>query len=79
MGDGRGELDVPHAFAPDLGGYDFDSALFADYAAVLHALVFAAVALVILRGAEDLGAEKAVALGFESPVVDGLRLLDFAV
>src|SRR5262249_4717858 len=63
----------------DLGLDDLDAALLADHAAVLHALVLAAVALVVLDRAEDLGAEQAVALGLERPVVDGLGLLDLAV
>jgi hypothetical protein len=46
---------------------------------VLEALVLAAQALVVLDRAEDLGAEQAIALRLEGAVVDGLRLLDFAV
>src|SRR5207342_3397637 len=46
---------------------------------VLHALVLAAQALVVLDRPEDAGAEQAVALGLEGTVVDGLRLLDLAV
>src|SRR6185369_10659978 len=53
-------------------------ALFADDALVLHALVLAAQALVVLHRTEDAGAEQAVALGLEGPVVDRLRLLDLA-
>ena len=58
---------------------DLDAALLADDAAVLHALVLAAVALVVLHRAEDLRAEQAVALRLERAVVDGLGLLDLAV
>src|SRR5690606_18729793 len=47
-------------------------------ATVLHALVLAAQALVVLHRPEDGGAEQAVALGLEGAVVDGLGLLDFA-
>ena len=79
MGDGRGQFDMAHAFAAHLGGNDFNAALFADDAAVLHAFVLAAVAFVVLHRAEDLRAEQAVAFGLERTVVDGLRLLDFAV
>ena len=79
MGHGRGKFDMPHAFATHLGSDDFDAALFADDAAVLHALVLAAVALVVLHGTEDLRAEQTVAFGLERAVVDGFRLLDFAV
>jgi hypothetical protein len=45
---------------------------------VLHALVLAAIALVILDGPEDLGAEETIAFRLEGPVVDRLGLLDFA-
>src|SRR5687767_4131911 len=69
---------MAHALAAHLGLRDFDAALLADHAAVLQALVLAAQALVVLDRAEDLGAEETVALGLEGPVVDGLRLLDFA-
>ena len=77
--DRRGEVDVAHALAADLRLDDLDAALLADDAAVLHALVLAADALVVLHRAEDLGAEEAVPLRLEGPVVDGLRLLDLAV
>ena len=79
VGDRTGEFDVAHALAPDLGLDDLDAAFFAHHAAVPHALVLAAVALVVLGRPEDFGAEQAVAFGFERPVVDGLRLLDLAV
>src|SRR4029453_5263029 len=72
-------LDVAHPLAANLGERDLDAALLADDAAVLQALVLAAQALVVLDRAEDLRAEEAVALGLERPVVDRLRLLDFAV
>src|ERR1700710_2771742 len=70
---------MAHALAPDPAQRHFDRALFADDALVLHALVLAAQALVILDRPEDAGAEQAVALGLEGAVVDGLRLLDLAV
>ena len=79
MRDRARQLDVAHALAAHLGQRDFDAALLADHAAVLEALVLAAQALVVLDRAEDLGAEQAVALRLEGAVVDGLRLLDFAV
>jgi hypothetical protein len=75
---GRGQVDVAHALAAHLGLRDFDAALLADHAAVLQALVLAAQALVVLDRAEDLGAEQAVALRLEGPVVDRFRLLHFA-
>lgn len=77
--DRRGQVDVTHALATHLGQGDFGAALFADHATVLHALVLAAQALVVLDRSEDGGAEQAVTLGLEGPVVDGFGLLHFAV
>src|SRR4030095_372159 len=75
---GSSQVDVTHAVTTHLLLRDFDTALLADDAAVLQALVLAAQALVVLDRAEDLGAEETVALGLERPVVDRLRLLCFA-
>src|SRR5690606_26100645 len=71
--------DVAHALAAHFGQGDFDAALFADDAAMLQALVFAAQAFVILDRAKNLGAKQAVAFRLERTIVDGFRLLDFAV
>src|SRR3569623_2645546 len=79
MGDGSGELDVAHALAAHAAQRDLDAALLADDALELHARVLAAKALVVLHGPEDARAEKAVTLGLERAVVDGLGLLDLAV
>ena len=73
------QLDVAHALAAHFGQRHFDAALLADHAAVLEPLVLAAQALVVLDRTEDLGAEQAVTLRLEGAVVDGLRLLHFAV
>ena len=73
------ELDVAHALTAHLGLRDFHAALLADHAAMLEALVLAAQTLVVLHGSEDLGAEQAVTFRLERAVVDGLRLLHFAV
>src|SRR5689334_649242 len=70
---------MAHALATDARQRHFDRALFADDALVLHPLVLATQALVILDRPKDAGAEQAVALRLEGPVVDGLRLLDLAV
>src|SRR5688572_31512313 len=70
---------MAHALAADLRNGHLDAALFADNALVLHALVLAAQAFVILDRTEDARAEQAVALGLERAAVDGLRLLDLAV
>src|SRR2546430_14803030 len=58
---------------------DFDAALVADHAAVLHAFVLAAETLPIGYRAKDAGAKQAIALRFERPVIDRLWLGDFAV
>ncbi|OIQ76801.1 hypothetical protein GALL_415130 [mine drainage metagenome] len=73
------QFDVAHAFAPHLGQGHFDAALLADHAAMLETLVLAAQALVVLGGPEDLGAEQAIPLRLEGAVIDGFRLLHFAV
>src|SRR5215467_15562299 len=73
------ELDMAHALAPNPRQGHLDAALLADDALVLHALVLAAQALVILDRPEDAGAEQSIAFGLERAVVDGLRLLDLAV
>src|SRR3979411_3199666 len=79
MRDRRRELDVAHALAPHARERDLDRALLADAALVLHALVLAAQALVVLDRPEDARAEQTVALRLEGAVIDGLRLLDLAV
>jgi hypothetical protein len=78
VGDRSGQLDMAHALAADLRDGDLDAALLADDALVLHALVLAAQALVILDRTEDARAEQAVTLGLERAVVDRLGLLDLA-
>src|SRR5450830_950923 len=75
----RGQFDMAHALAPHARQRDLDRALLADDALVLHALVLAAQAFVILDRPEDARAEQAVALGLEGTIVDRLGLLDLAV
>src|SRR3546814_11673670 len=60
MRDRRGQFDMAHPLAADLRHSDFDTALFADDALVLHALVLAAQAFIVLDRTEDAGAEQAV-------------------
>ena len=79
MGNGRGELDVTHALAADLGARDFHAAAVADLALVADLLILPAVAFPVLRGSENALAEQAVTLGLERAVVDGLGLFDLAV
>ncbi len=78
MGDRRCQFDMAHPLAPDLLQGHLDAAFLAHNALELHALVFAAQALVILYRAENAGAEQAIALWLEGAVIDGLRLLDLA-
>src|SRR5215469_22841 len=78
MRDRRRELDMTHALAPHATQGHLDRALLADDAAVLHALVLAAQALVVLDRAEDARAEQPVALRLEGAVVDRFGLLDLA-
>src|SRR5437870_7965194 len=79
VGDRRGQVDVAEPLTPHLGLDHLDAALLADHAAVLHALVLAAVALVVLHRPEDLRAEEPVPLRLEGAIVDRLRLLHLAV
>src|SRR3546814_18229420 len=69
---------MAHPLATDLRDGDLDAALLADDALVLHALVLAAQAFVILDRADDARAEQAVPLGLERALVDRLGLLDLA-
>ena len=79
MRDGGGQFDVAHAFAAHLLQRHFHTAFLADNAAILHALVLAAEAFVVLDRPEDAGTEQTVTLGLERAVVDRLGLLDLAV
>src|SRR5579872_5430871 len=69
---------MAHALTANLRDSDFDAALFADNTLVLHALVLAAQAFVVLDRAEDSGAKQAITLGLERAVVDRFGLLDLA-
>ena len=77
--DGRRKWIVAEALTAHLRLDHLHAALLAGDPAVLHALVLAAEALVVLDRPEDAGAEQAVALGLERTIVDHLRLLDFTV
>src|SRR6185369_15870766 len=79
VGHRRGQVDVAKPLAAHLGRDYLNSAFLADYPTVLHALVLAAIALVILGGSEYFGAEQTVPLRLEGSVVDRLRLLYLAV
>jgi hypothetical protein len=74
-----GQFYVSESLTPDLGLDYLHAALFTYYAAMLHAFVLAAITLIILYRPENLGTEKTVSLRLECPVVNGLRLLHFAM
>src|SRR5262249_54460924 len=76
MRDRCGQLDVAHALAAHLGQRHLHTAFLTDEALVLHALVLAAQALVVLDGTKDACTEKTVTLGLEGAIVDRLWLLD---
>ena len=69
---------MAEAFTTNLARNNLDAAFLADDTTMLHALVLAAVTLVILGRSENLGAKKSVTFRFESTVVDRFRLLDFS-
>ncbi len=79
VGNGSGELDVAHALTANARQRNFDAALFADDALVLHALVLAAQAFVVLDRSEDAGAEQTIAFRLERTIVDRFRLLDLTI
>ena len=74
-----GQFDVTETFAAHFRQRDFDAALVADDAAVLHALVLSAQTFPVRHRTENSGAEQAVFFRLERSVVDGFRLGDFAV
>ena len=78
MRDRGGQFDMAHPLAAHLLKGDFHAALFADNAAIFHALVFAAQAFVILDRAKDTRTEQAITFGLKRAVVDGFRLFDLA-
>src|SRR5260370_1054190 len=72
-------FDVAQALATDFRLRDFDPALVANHAAVLHAFVLAAETFPIRNGSKDAGAKQTIALGFERAVIDRLGLGYFTV
>ena len=71
---GHHQLDVSTALAAHLFLGHFHTATVAHDTLVAYALVFSAVALVVLNRAEDALAEQSVALGFVGAIVDGFGL-----
>ena len=79
MGNRRGKLDMAHALTTHLGLDDLDAAFFTDNAAIFHALVFAAEALIVLNRSEYPSSEQTVALGLKGPIVDRFWLFYLAI
>ena len=75
----RGQLNVAHPLAADVRAGDLHAAAVTDHSLELDLLIAPAVALPVLNRAEDALTEQAIPFRFEGAVVDGLRLLDFAV
>ena len=73
------EFNVTHPLAAHLGTGDFHPAAFADNALVTHALVLAAGTFPVAGRPENPFIEQAFFLRLQRPVVDGFRLLNFAV
>ena len=73
------KFNVAHSLATHLGKCNFNTTLFTDHTAVLQALVLTTKTFVVLHWTKNLGAKQTIALRLERTVVDGLRLLDFAV
>src|SRR3982751_4745757 len=76
---GGSQLDVSQALTAYFRQRDFDAALVADHAAVLHALVLAAEALPVGDRSKDAGAEEAIPLRLERAVVDGFGFGDLTM
>ena len=79
MRNGCSEFDVPQTFPTNFRLDHFHAALFTNDASVLHAFVFAAIALIILNGPENFSAEQTIALWLECTIIDGLWLFNFAI
>ena len=79
MGNRRGQSNMSHPLTANFGLNDFDTALFTHNPTVLHALITATKAFIIFHRPENFSAEKTIALRLECPVIDRLRLFDFAV
>src|ERR1700723_3395396 len=70
---------MAETLAAHLAESNFNAALIANHAAMLHALVLAAQTFPVRYRTENLCAEQSITLGLESAVVDGFRLGYFAM
>ncbi len=70
---------MAETLAPDFRLRHFNAALVADYASMLHPLVFAAQTLPVRHRSENARAKQPVPFGFERPIIDRLGLHHVAV
>ena len=75
----RSQIDMTKSFTTNLGRDYLNTAFFANDATMLHALVLAAVAFVILGRTKYLCTEQAITFRLEGTVVNSLRLLYLAM
>ncbi len=77
VGDGRGKVNVTHAFTTNAGEGNLYATFFANNPFVFHALILTAKTFVIFYRTEDTGTEETVFFGFESTIVDRFGLFNF--
>ena len=78
MGNRNNQLDVTHALTAHLLFCHLNTAAVTHNPLVTDALIFSAMALIILHRSEDTLTEQAVAFRLVCAVVDGLRLENLA-
>src|SRR6185295_15854281 len=78
VGDRHRQLDVAHPLTPDARQGHFHPAPIADNALVLDPLVLSAGAFPIAGWSENPLAKQAALFRLEGPIIDRLRILDFA-
>ena len=70
---------MAHAFAAHFLQSHFNATFFADNTAILHPLIFAAKAFIVLDWPKNSRAKQTVSFGLESPIINGLRFFNLAV
>ncbi len=73
------QFDVSETLAANFRLCNFDAALIADDAAMLHSFIFSAQAFPIRNRTENTGAEQPVALRLKRAVINRFRLGNLAV
>src|SRR3989344_2202462 len=79
MGNGRGEVYVPHSLAAHDRACEFYSALFAHNSLEADTAVLAAITFIVLFRAENLFIKKSAPLAALGAVVDCFRFCHFAL